>query len=67
MKKLTKRISKKASVKTEEQIQLELLNLAVMLRSEMIGKDEFESQARSLGVYKPLDRILEELPLPQLS
>jgi len=62
----SKKLSKKASVRNEEQVKLELLNLAVMFRSDMIGKDEFESRARSMGISKPLDLILEELPLPQL-
>ena len=66
MKKQQQKFSKKAPVRSEEQVQLELLNLAVMFRSEMIGKSEFESRARSMGVSKPVDSILEELPLPQL-
>ncbi|MEQ9823940.1 MAG: hypothetical protein ABQ298_06115 [Puniceicoccaceae bacterium] len=53
-------------MKNEEQVRLELINLAVMLRSEMIGRDEFETRARSMGVSKPVEHILEDLPLPQL-
>lgn len=66
MNKSKTKLSKSATLKSDEQVRLELINLAVMLRSEMIGRDEFESRARSMGVSKPVEHILEELPLPQL-
>lgn len=66
VKKSQAKLSKSSTLKNEEQVRLELINLAVMLRSEMIGRDEFETRARSMGVSKPVEHILEDLPLPQL-
>jgi hypothetical protein len=49
---------------SEEQVRLELINMAVLLRSYMIGSDEFLAKARLLGVEDPLEKILQSLPLP---
>jgi hypothetical protein len=59
-------LSKRQTPRNEEHVKLELINLAVLFRSEMIGRDEFESRARDMGINKPLEQLLKELPLPQL-
>lgn len=43
-----------------EEVRLELLNLAVLFRSQMIGKEEFQSKAHSMGVLDSLENILAE-------
>lgn len=43
-----------------EEVRLELLNLAVLFRSQMIGKEEFQSKAHSMGVLDTPENILAE-------
>jgi hypothetical protein len=62
----TKASKKRMRTYTEEQVRLELINLAVLFRSRMIGREEFAIQAKSLGVTEPVEHILERLPLPAL-
>ena len=40
-----------------------MLNLAVLFRSAMIGKDEFEARARSLGVEESPEWVLQQFSL----
>ena len=45
-----------------EQTRLELINLAVLFRSSMIGLEEFEEKARSLGVSLSPENIFNLVP-----
>lgn len=45
-----------------EQTRLELINLAVLFRSSMIGLEEFEAKARSLGVSLSPETIFNLVP-----
>ena len=46
--------------------RLELLNLAVLFRSEMIEKEEFRSKARSMGYTEAPETLLRQIPVMDL-
>lgn len=49
-----------------EEKRLELLNLAVLFRSEMIEKEEFHSKARSMGYTDAPEALLQQIPIMDL-
>ena len=62
MKKKNKQQVDQINLSDSEEVRLELLNLAVLFRSEMIGKEEFQSKARSMGFQESPEFILEQVP-----
>jgi hypothetical protein len=51
---------------SSEEVRLELLNLAILFRSQMIEKEEFQSKARSMGIMDAPESILRQIPVLDL-
>ena len=66
MKKKSKQQDDQVNLSDSEAVRLELLNLAVLFRSEMIGKEEFQSKARSMGFQESPECILQQIPVLNL-
>lgn len=53
-------------VRNKDHLRLELVNLVALLRSSMIGREEFEQKIRDMGVDIAPDILIDQFPAVEI-